>query len=239
MASLKDKVSFILYEDNKIPSYKQLNKRTHSFFLYAPAAIFVLSIIILTASVFYVRNIETIIRSEEPKIISDLRLKYSEVNDKNQEHIKTIENLTEKLSSTAPLEGLESLALFMPVKGQKDLTNPAQINIQDIRFDKGKDQVFLRFNIINSTPDNRKLSGYIHVFMTDGTQFFRFPALSEALEDYRINFIQGESFATSRFRPVEGIFDYKGSQKSLIFKIIIFNRLGDLIHQQQFKQDLR
>jgi hypothetical protein len=239
MASLKDKISFILYEDNRIPRYLQFSRGTYNFFFHAPIVLFTISLLILAGSYFYISNIEQYVRSREPKIIKELQGKNNILALRANELEATIKELTEKLNTPiASSNAIDALSFFSPIKGQKNLTSPAKVNIQDINISNANNsKLNVRFNIINTTVNNEKLSGYIHVFLTDGTNFKRFPKTTEELENFHFNFNSGESFATSRFRPVEAVFD-NISAKNVILKIIIFNRVGDLIHQQQFKKEL-
>lgn len=233
----KDKISFILYEKNKIPRYHQFKPRLYKFIVYGPSILTFISIIVLLGSYFYTKNVEKLIRSHEPEIIKTLRTENILLKEKTTELTSLNKELTTKLASDIPQTPLGALHILSPVAGQKDLTNPAVINIQDIKVENGKEKFFFRFNIVNVTPGNKKLSGYIHLFVTDGDAFYHYPANSDEVENFSISYTLGESFATSRFRPVEASFP-KFNKSTVIFKIIIFNRLGDLIHQQQIKQEL-
>lgn len=230
----KDKISFILYEENKIPSYHQFKPKIYKLLIYGPTILTLLSAIVLAGSYFYSKNVEQLIRSHEPEIIKTLRAENILLREKASELSSLNKEFTKKLSSTVPTTSLESLSIVAPVTGQRDLTSPANIKIQDILPTISANKVFFNFNIINITKNNTKLAGFIHIFVTDGSSYYHYPEMKSEVKYFSIPYNSGEPFATSRFRPVEATFNtFKNSP--VIFKIVIFNRLGDLIHQQQFK----
>lgn len=231
---IKEKISFILYEDGKIPRYHQFRPRVYKSLVYAPTVLTLISTFVLIGSYFYTKNIETFIRSNEPEIIKELRTENILLKEKSQELSFLNEQLTTKISSGVPKTPMGALDIMQPVFGQKDMTSPVTINIQDIKPVQSGDKIFFNFNIVNVTPNGTKLAGYIHIFATDGNTYSHYPQETGVVENYALNYTSGESFATSRFRPVEASFA-KLDKSSIIFKIIIFNRVGDLIHQQQFK----
>lgn len=233
----KDKVSFILYEENKIPRYHQFKPNVYKFLIYGPTILATFSIIVLIGTFFYTKNVEKHIQSKEPEIIRSLRTENSLLKERTSELSTLNDKLTKKLSSEVPETSLGALNFISPVSGQKNLTSPARVNIPDIKVESADNKVYMRFNIVNITPNNTKLSGYIHLFMTDGNTIQRYPTVAEEIDTFNLSYNSGESFATSRFRPVEVVLT-KPTKKNVIFKIIIFNRLGDLIHHQQFKHEL-
>jgi hypothetical protein len=233
----KDKVSFILYEGNKIPRYHQFKPKVYKFLIYGPTILTMFSILVLIGTFFYTKNVEKHIRSKEPEIIRTLRTENSLLKERTGELSVLNKELTLKLSSETPKTPLGALNFISPVSGQKDLTSPARVNIQDIKVETVDTKVHVRFNIVNITKNNTKLSGYIHLFVTDGNTIQRYPTVVEDVDTFNLSYNTGESFATSRFRPVEAVL-LKPTKKDVVFKIVIFNRLGDLIHQQQFKQEI-
>ncbi|EQC46151.1 hypothetical protein [Bacteriovorax sp. Seq25_V] len=230
-----DKISFIVYEENTIPYFKQVTPKVYKFFVYAPTILTFFAIAVVIASFFYTKNVEHFIRSKEPEIIKSLRTENSLLAEKGQELTILNKQLTKKLAQGVSDTPLAGQFLISPVAGQQDLTSPAKVNIQDIKVEVNNDKVFFRFNIVNVTQDGSKLSGYIHIFTTDGNTYQKYPTAQEELDNFSLKYNEGESFATSRFRPVEAIFK-KMDRSTLIFKIVIFNRIGDLIHQQQYKE---
>lgn len=232
-----NKISMIIYEDQTIPYLRKIKPTVYKFFLYAPTVILLLSITVMIGSLLYIKNIESVVRSKEPEIIRALRTENSLLQEKAEELSLLNKEFTKKLSSTTASSSMAALDLIAPVIGQTDLTNPASVNIQDMKSEVVGDKIYFRFNIVNNTSDGSKLSGHIHIFVTDGNTYQKYPISVEQPENFSIKFSDGEYFATSRFRPVEAIFK-KMDRSTLIYKIIIFNRVGDLIHQQLYKEGL-
>ncbi|MFG1483364.1 hypothetical protein ACRXCV_07565 [Halobacteriovorax sp. GFR7] len=235
----KNNLSFILYENNKVPRYLQLSPREYKAILYVPVVLTVFSIFALAGSYFYTKNIEKLIKAKEPLIIKNLRDENSTLAQKNTELTTLNLDLTNRLANeTISAVSASSLNIIAPVKGQKDLTSPASINIEDLKVTKKDDKAELNFNIINITKDNNKVSGYIHIFLFDGNNYFHYPEGGDSIRNFSLNYTKGESFATSRFRPVTAKFDMP-KNKTVMFKILIFNRLGDIVHQQLFREEIK
>lgn len=238
-AAKRNNLSFILYENNKVPRYLQLTPREYKAILYVPVVLTVFSIFALAGSYFYTKNIENLIKAKEPLIIKNLRDENTQINQKNTELTTLNLDLTNRLANeTISAASASSLNIIAPVKGQKDLTSPASINIEDIKVAKNDNKVELNFNLINITKENNRVSGYIHIFLFDGNNYFHYPEGGDSIRNFSLNYTKGESFATSRFRPVTAKFDIPKT-KTVMFKVFIFNRLGDIIHQQLFREEIK
>lgn len=238
MSSKKhETISLIVYENETIPYLKHINPKIYKFFLYGPTIISLIAILVIIGAMVYVKNIEKVVRNKEPEIIKVLRTENSLLKEKAEELNILNKEFTKKITSQIQETPLSTLYFISPVVGQKELTNPAQVNIQDLKVESISDKLYFRFNIVNTTTDGTKLAGFIHIFVTDGNTFQKYPTSVEELENFSLKYTDGESFSTARFRPVEAIFK-KMDRNTLIFKIIIFNRVGDLIHQQLHKEGL-
>ena len=227
-------ISFIFYENNKIPRYRKIDKFSFSFLTYGPAFLTLISIIIASSSLYYAGTIERQIRSTEPEIIRELRSQNISLTSREDELNIINEKLTEKLSSSVPEES-GSGNLFAPVPGQKDLTSPVTIEVQDFKAQRVDKTLKVTYNVINLTKENKKIAGYAHLIATDGNMFERFPKSDE--QSLQIIYSTGESFATSRFRPFEAEFNNINTN-IVYFNLIVFNRLGDIIYKKVFKQSL-
>lgn len=232
-----DKISLIVYENETIPYLKQLNPRIYKFLLYGPTIILLIAIFIIIGAAMYLKNIEKSVKTQEPEIIKVLRTENNLLKEKNEELDLLNKEFTKKITTQTSSSALAALYFISPVNGQNDLTSPAQMNIQDIKVENISDKIYFRFNIVNATIDGAKLSGHIHIFVTDGNTYQKYPTSIEEVETFSLKYTDGESFSTARFRPVEAIFK-KMDRNTLIFKIVIFNRVGDLIHQQLHKEGL-
>ncbi len=229
----KNDISFIFYENEKFPRYQKISRGAYSFLIYGPAALTVISILIALSSYYYAKNIEQQIRSTEPEIIQELRGDNQLLSGRVKELNLINENLTNKLSSGVR-EDTNLSTVFAPVPGQKDLTSPVKIEINDFKAVKNGNKTIVNFSVVNMTANNEKISGYAHLIATDGNIFERFPKKSRDIPTFQILYSTGESFATSRFRPFEAKFDHLDSGTA-IFHLVIFSRLGDILHKQLFK----
>ncbi len=233
----KNDISFIFYENEKFPRYQRIGKAAYSFLIYGPAALTIISIVISLSSLYYARTVESQIRSTEPEIIRDLRNDNSLLTSRVKELNVINENLTNKLSAGVSDKSHLS-SIFAPVPGQKDLTSPIMIEINDFQVTKLDSQAKVTFNVVNITSTNEKIAGYAHLIASNGDLFERFPKSKKEVPSYQIIYSSGESFATSRFRPFEAVFD-KVTSGTVIYQLVIFSRLGDIIHKQLFKLDIQ
>ena len=150
-------ISFIFYENNKIPRYRKIDKFSFSFLTYGPAFLTLISIIIASSSLYYAGTIERQIRSTEPEIIRELRSQNISLTSRVDELNIINEKLTEKLSSSVPEES-GSGNLFAPVPGQKDLTSPVTIEVQDFKAQRVDKTLKVTYNVINLTKENKKIN---------------------------------------------------------------------------------
>lgn len=226
-------ISFIFYENNKIPRYKNIDRFSFSFLTYGPAFLTIASILVAVSSFYYANTIERQIRSSEPEIIRELRNQNISLSSRVDELNLINEKLTTKLSTAAPDDSVSG-NLFAPVPGQKDLTSPVKIDVQDFLAKRVNDKITVDFNVVNLTEENTKIAGYSHLIATDGNIFERYPK-DESNSSLQIIYSTGESFATSRFRPFSAEFS-NISSNDVYFNLIIYNRLGDIIYKKIFKQ---
>ena len=236
MSTLQNKnnnISILIYEENKIPRHYQFKKITYHFFLYTPVLFFLINIFILFGAISYTEYNKKDLRIKEPFLLKELRKQNIFLSERIFSLKKENKVITTKLTENSSQDALSSLGLFQAIIGQKDLTNPARLFLQDFKVKRVMQGVAFKFNIKNITLNNVKIAGYIHVFASNKIFFTQYPK-KKSQDSFSSLFTDGEPFASSRYRPVSALFSLPTS-KEIYFKIIIFNRTGDLIHQQQFK----
>ncbi len=135
--------------------------------------------------------------------------------------------------------GLSMLSLFRPIQGQKDRTRPAILSLSGFKTSTGKDTVNLLFNIIPNAADDAKISGHIIVLMKNELGIQAYPLATFGGNDFQINYVSGEPFATQRFRPVDASFVKPRRSGNYSFTVFIFSRTGDLIHFQTINQPVK
>jgi hypothetical protein len=113
----------------------------------------------------------------------------------------------------------------------QDLTAKSPLKLESIALEDGAGKRVLRFNLINTGPQEDRVTGHVFVFQVDNRGLAPYPAMTaqELLEGIRYN--KGESFAVARLRPVEAPFPPADSDSR--FLVIVFNREGDLLIRQE------
>lgn len=228
----RKKITFVLYEDQKTSRAIEFKKVHIKLLLSSLVFIF---IVLLCSSLYLLANIQNVkeqIAKREPILIKNLREKEITLN----QEIARLEGLNEQYLekiSTTKLESDSILPLFSPTLGFKDLSNQKLLNVENIQVKKNNRQINFNFNIVNKEPDEGRISGHIFIVMKISSQIYFYPEKELQFDDALSTYNQGETFTISRFRQVNGYF--KGNSfpnKDAEFKIYIFNRTGDLIHQQ-------
>lgn len=228
----KKKVTFVLYEDQKVARAFELNKNKVKFFLTSLSLLFLVMIVSSLFLIANMKNMKDEISKQEPL----LKKKIIEEEKKYKEKIENLESLNRtylnKISSSK-VETDSILPLFNPTLGFKDLSGENYLNIENIIIKTDGKKTFFDFNIVNSKENANKISGYIFILMQFNASLFFYPEKNLIFDDAVSNFNMGETFTISRFRQVKGIFKaLPKSSDDTKFKILIFNRTGDLIHKQ-------
>lgn len=226
------KLSFVLYEDKKNPKYFEIKKGVLKFILIAPPVISITALFAILLGLTYFNQIRELIEKKEPAIIQELKSKNAQMDREKQELVNFSKTLQKKLLSDEPTQ-LDYLYLFQKHRGSSVKLSPATFSIDKVEINKKskEDKVELKFNLVNII--GKKQSGYLFILMAtpNGIQFYPKNILSS--EKMLIKFNTGESFYTSRFRPVKADFNLNANSGATpFFKVLVFSRVGDLIHEQ-------
>ncbi len=227
-------LSFILYDEVKAPSYFEVNRPLlKKVLIILPLIAFISCFALLVVAVYF-KTISLQAERREPEIIKDLR-------DKNQELAQEITKLQsdaklfeERLAKGSGDSEYMPLNIFKAAPGMQDLTGAPSFALENFEADLNNGKVNIRFNIVNTTKENERLAGYIFVAMKMGDSLQMYPRGSFGAEDFSIPFNRGESFVTSRFRPVEVSFNTLSEQKEALIQVVIFSRTGDILHKRTF-----
>ena len=260
--SKEENISFIYNQRNESPRYFQLKKSKLLFYAVGLPSITIVALILgviglVHTSPFHLidnyrqnakareavaklNNLQNLLKkSEEEK--AELAQKLASVQG-SPEASSSGDTPGQVTSQTKPIaqaidnknlaNPLTHLMLFKSVSGQKDLSNPASLNLSDIKVVSNRDTVNLTFNIIPAGEVDKKIAGHIIVMMKNefGIQFYPQQVLANA--ETQINYLAGESFATQRFRPVDASFLKPKRSTNSTFSIYIFSKNGDLVHYQ-------
>ncbi len=228
---MKSKLSFILLEKGDRPRYLEVNKSTIRFFFNILPIVTVVLVILILLAMAYFKNISLMAEKKVPRMIEEMKSETTELKKKIEDLSKINSTLENKLANQ-DIKQLFSLALFRPVPGQQDVSNIPSIDIQEVEIAPVNQNVIVQFNLKNITTEAKKVSGYIFIKFKskEGIQFYPETALLE--DDVLIPFNKGESFTTSRFRPVKAIFARPNIKGTIYVEIIIFTRSGDLMKRK-------
>ena len=233
------KLGFLVYENSESPKYFELKKSYFKFLLMGLPTLSFISVIALILCGLYFKQIREMARRKEPAIIKELRDERDQLSFKLKESENLSLTLQNKLASGAPSDNqISTLDLFKMTPGMQDLSAEALFTVENIEAYPVGNKLQFQFNIVNQTKENKKIAGYIFVMMKEGDLIRFYPQGSTMEDNFQVSFNRGESFATSRFRPVQNIF-FPAPKKNgnLLFKIIIFSRTGDLLYKSIMKKN--
>lgn len=237
-ALAKDKFSFIVYEGENTPRYFEIKKVAIRLLFFGLPFITVASLIVTLAMLIYFKELRNSALRKEPEVIKELKERTQELEGKLEQVALLNKEFETKLTSSSVGSGLTKLSLFKNTPGQLDKTNPPIFSIDDPQILSDKTNVVFKFNLTNVTENGGRVAGYLHVLTKVNGAFYRYPPLNEEGDDFSINFNSGESFATSRFRPVEATFTNLGARGKIVFQVLVFSRTGDLMHRQIISKEL-
>jgi len=237
---LKQKLSFVLYEDNTPPRYYEISKQLLRFLLYGLPTLTLVSLLIVASGGVYFKQIQKLAQRKEPTIIKKLKSEKAELMKREQELVIDNEALQKKLGlGVSSASGLSFLTLFKQSAGREDLSSSPEMAIQEVEVIKRETTIELSFKIFNMTKDQSRLTGYLFVMMQNGDHLQIWPTNAFDNLSMQVPFSKGEFFATSRFRPVQAIFKKnQASSSGSLFKVVIFGRTGDLIFKQLISRPL-
>lgn len=186
-----------------------------------------------------IRSTQDIINNNSLTSNSDTSSQYQELKIQLEEEKKNNELLQQRLSgndsSSAPQSGTASgqeiLNLFNNIKSMQNLQTQKIFQIDQFSCIKEQGMLKVSFNIVNTTLNQEKISGHVLVFAGANNYLFVHPATISNIPFKKINFYNGEAFATSRFRPVEASFPVANNFDAKIIntRILIFSKTGDLL----------
>lgn len=233
MSQSNDKLSFILYTQQKAPRFYEISRNYFKFLTVGLPLITFLSLGALVAMGVYFKQLEVLAKRKEPVVINNLR----EENQTLSTKISELENLNKSLENklASPIEStreFSTLSLFKQVQGQKDLSKSPALTLEEEEVVPSENDLALNFKIVNATKDGSRQAGYLFVVMKAANQVAVYPEDSFERDEMQLAFNKGEYFATSRFRPVRAVFPRVPGARDVLFKIIIFSATGDLIQKQ-------
>lgn len=246
------KLAFVVYEPGNSPRYFEMKKGLFRFLFFGLPSVTLLCILSVILTGAYFKQIREQGTRGKSLVIDQLKKEKSELALQLKKLEREQRQLTQKLSlkkkpqqpqqfqqQSQPKEFLNSLQLFKQSSGRQDLSNSPELSLEKIEVTPTSKNLELSFKIVNATQGNKRLSGHIFVMMKSNSQINIWPQNTFTAQEIQIEFHSGEPFAASRFRPVKAIFPRPATISNLLFKIIIFNKTGDLIFKKMISQSLK
>lgn len=192
--------------------------------------------VIVAVGIIYFKEIKTQVRQKEPAIIAELKNKNDEQTIIMKQQNSLIKELQQKIAKVDP--AMQTGLLPTDKKPAKTAAKKL-FTIDNIQLTPSKEAIALKFDLMNITPNNRRLSGYISIVMKSNSSIHFYPPNSIAKETVKIDFTKGESFTSSRFRPVEAIFPVHKDADHVLFRVYIFSRSGDIVLEQDIPYEIK
>jgi hypothetical protein len=221
-------LTLIVYDSPKPPKYLKLNKTfIWSLIVFAPLSIVTLLVTNLFTG-YYAKSKISTLKSYEPQMLSTLKQEKEELQNKLFELENVNAELSEKISAGASSPEI-ALDLIAQPLGFKNLTAKNLAKIDNFSMQTAADKLTLKFDLINNTQDSTRLSGFITVMQMTDKEIYLYPDVKFIKDKMLIDYSTGESFFTSRFRPVIAEFKRPEGVTSVRYKIYIFSRSGNLL----------
>jgi hypothetical protein len=234
----KDKYSFIVYSKERSPQMYQISKGMVGLLYYGFPFVTLASLLSLAGFVLYFDQIRLNVEKKEPVLIAKLRTEKTELETQLNDSLEFSKELQKKLLEPVS-SGSSTLSYFKITPGFQDYSSTPVFGIEEGEAFNDQKNIHFRFNIINLDQNSDKRAGFVWVLFKSNDRIFFYPAQTSSTDEFQLNFSEGESFATTRFRPVEALFPLppKG-QDNFLFKVLIFSRTGDLVHKQTFIKNI-
>ena len=233
-----DRISLIVHRPGHHPRHFEVGRGTVRLLLYGLPGVSLLCLLSLGAVLLHFKRIRALAARERPAIIARMREESSRLSDRIGELEGERDALTRKLSrGIDPDASLNPLQLFKRSAGRRDLTKSPELAVEDVEAALRDGKLEVNFRIVNSSRSGRRISGHVFLIMKTGGSVQVWPPNSFGDKEMQIGFDRGELFSTSRFRPVRVLLPLP-ERKEALFKIIIFNRTGDLIFKKVLLREI-
>ncbi|MCK5074163.1 MAG: hypothetical protein KAQ98_12105 [Bacteriovoracaceae bacterium] len=236
----QNKFSFILYEKQNSPKYFEISKSMLRIYFFVLPIVALLSLASIIIGAIYFQNIKNFIKRRESRTIIELKSKNQELSIKHKKLETMNSDFQNKLASTSK-EGLSILNMVRFTSGQTDKSDRSTIlvmspgNTTNINPDIKNNKIHLRFNLVNNSGTGKRQAGFLFVIMKIANSVHFYPNKSLTDEKIELIFNRGEYFGFEKLRPVHATFPATSMDGKILFKILLFSRLGDLIHKQDIK----
>ncbi len=238
----KNKISLLVYENKKSPKYFEVNRNILKLLIVGFPSLTIIAIGLLILGVFSIKQVMLLGKTTTPRIINELRAERAELLRK-QAIISSQNNQLKKRYSQhkeTPKESTNMYGFFKtPKNADKSQAHSDLFLLEDVQITPSTNKVYLKFNLVNNTPKKTRLEGYLFITLKARNSIHFYPAYSLSSDELEINFNRGESFSTSRFRPVITDFPFDGKPTRLLFHVYTFSKEGSLTFVNSFSYNIK
>lgn len=231
-SKIKNKLSFIVYEHKKPPKYFEIKKSIiRSFFIAFPAV----STIFFLFGVISLVQIHVFSSKKDSAEVQALNEQIAALNTELKTITTNNTNLLAKVTKGSSKIANSQLLFKIPLAQQDfTVTESTFFQIDKFRTSNKENKLRVRFNLVNITKGPTKISGYFALKVKTNTGIFFYPQTMLKNKDEFLSFSNGESFTTSRFRPVDATFDvpYNSIDADSLLAVYVYTRAGDIIYKQ-------
>ncbi len=227
-------MSIVVYRERKNPQMFYIAPTLPIFFLVIMPTVGLVSLFLLLAGVRYFHTLRNEIISMVPEQVSRLQHEKKELQESFDHSQQLNIQLQKKISSTSQSSDQVIFPLFKIPLAHKDLSLTNVVSFEGFEITTKSGIAKLNFRIVNTSEGAQKIAGRIFVLLQQLNKITVHPPNSMANEQQQIYYTSGESFAATRFRPVEIRMPIKQLVSNLKFTILIFSRTGDLISKKEF-----
>ncbi len=223
-------LTLIVYNTPKPPKYIKINKGLMRTLIIAIPILVITSIIFSIITSVYMKQKLEMAKSHEPELITQLRTEKEKIAKEAYALTKSNKVLTDKISKGAVVDtsitGL--MALFATPIGFTDDRKSERTKIENMSNSTQGNNVVFKFDLLNNTGGQKRLSGYITIIQNHFSGISFYPTQQIKMNSPQLQYSDGESFVVSRFRPVIAEFA-KPKGTHVWYKILIYSRTGDLL----------
>ncbi|OFZ26645.1 MAG: hypothetical protein A2381_16770 [Bdellovibrionales bacterium RIFOXYB1_FULL_37_110] len=235
----KNQLAFVVHDEHNVPRYYELNRSLLKMLLIGLPTLTFISLACLVAGLVFYMNFINHFKKQDIQDLQKFKTQYEEIAQKLK-ILQDNNNALEKKMTSASPDKLDALNLIRFTPGQLDQSKSATISIEGISGNKispvweGK-QMHLKFNLLNNAPESNRQVGFLFVVMQADSIMQIYPPNSFAENEIQITFNRGEIFGFNKLRFVDAIFDFPLNPGKVQFKILLFNKLGDLIFNESIQ----
>lgn len=227
------KYSLLFYDHNKAPRYFEIDKTLCKFFLYGLPCLALIMLIISFLQIIYLKDLPFFVANKESAHYKILKKKNISLENSLIKISEQFKLLKENYKEQAPqfIDNFTSLHLFQIPAGSQDLSKVSELQLKNIKTRRAKGQIQVTFELHNKKPlAFIKRRGQLFIFGRTANTIHLFPKDLYSSHNLKISHTSGVPFLLQRFKVVTASFSESSNLPIILFQVIIFSKMGDLIY---------